>query len=102
MESDVENIVFSFDTEYFNNPSQRVSLMMSMNSFLFKKVVPGFSTTARINSSPSIFDLMVNVFMFWLGMSFKHSLQMLLKTVIASVKYLLASSELKKLGSPST
>ena len=95
-------MVFSLETEYFSRPSQRVSFIMSMNSFLFKNVLPGFSTTARINSKPKILDLIVNVLMFWFGMSLRQSLQMLLNTVIASVKYLLASSELKKLGRPST
>lgn len=101
MDNDVENIVFSLDTLYFRSPSHKVSLMISMNSFLFKKVVPGFSTTASINSRPSILDLIVKVFMLWFGISFKHNLHMLLNTVNASVKYLLASSVLWKLGRPS-
>jgi hypothetical protein len=65
-----------------------------MNSLLFKNVVPGFSTTAKISSNPRILDLIVKVLIFWFGMSFKHSLQILLNTINASVKYLLASSVL--------
>jgi hypothetical protein len=64
MDSEVEKIVFSLETLYFNKPSHRVSLIISMNSFRFKKVVPGFSTTARISSKPRILDLIVKVFMF--------------------------------------
>ena len=57
-------MVFSFETLYLSKPSHKVSLMMSMNSFLFKKVVPGFSTTANMSSSPRILDLIVKVLMF--------------------------------------
>lgn len=64
MDNDVENIVFSLDTQYLSNPSHRVSLIISINSFLFKKVVPGFSTTANINSNPRILDLIVKVLRF--------------------------------------
>jgi hypothetical protein len=95
MDRDRENIDFSLDTQYFKRPSQRVSFMIVTNSLLFRNVVPGLSTTAKINSRPRIFDLIVKVFIMllppprlpmpkelappWFGTSFKHSLHMLLK-----------------------
>ena len=108
-------MVFSLETQYFSRPSQSVSLMIEMNSLLLRKVVPGLSTTAKISSRPRIFERMVKVFIILdcpLPMlpdapplpetSLRQSLQILLKTIKASVKYLLASSVLKKLGNPSS
>ena len=114
MESDREKIVFSFDTQYFRRPSQRVSLIIATNSLLFRKVVPGLSTTARISSNPNILDRIVKVFiiLFYplldppfappLGMSLRHSLHMLLNTMSASVKYRCASVVLCMVFLPST
>jgi len=42
IETTVEKIFFSVDTENFNRPSHKLDLMISINSFLFKKVAPGF------------------------------------------------------------
>jgi len=95
MDNDREKMVFSFDTQYLRRPSQRVSFIILMNSLLLRKAVPGLSTTANISSKPNILDLIVKVFIMldwplaatpWGGTSFRHSLQMDLNTISASVK----------------
>jgi hypothetical protein len=58
IDTTVAKMFFSVETEYFSRPSHKLDLIISMNSFLFKKVAPGFFSTARINSRPIILVLM--------------------------------------------
>ena len=60
METTIAKIDFSPVTQYFNSPSHKLVFTISMNSFLCKKIGPGFLRTVKINSNPITFERMAN------------------------------------------
>ena len=85
MLSERAKICLSYVILFLISDSQRLLLIISTNSFRFENIDPGLSTTAKISSSDNIFDFIVYVVIGFCN-SFKESLQIDLKIIIASVR----------------